>query len=115
MQLLLVLNPKPYDGSDVMWNALRLLGQALKEGMAVKVFLLNDGVELAQRGLERGAEYDLQGMLTEALARGAEVKACGTCLSRRGISREEVLPQVPVAVLPDLTAWIAAADKVLTF
>jgi len=115
MQLLLVLNPKPYDGTDVIWNALRLLLQALKEGMTAKVFLLNEAVGLARRGLERGLEYDLQGMLVEAVARGAEVKVCSTCLSRQGISREEVVSQMAVATLPDLTAWIAAADKVLTF
>ena len=50
MDLLLVLNRAPYDGTDVAWNALRLADTALGEGLGVRVFLMNDDVDLARPG-----------------------------------------------------------------
>ena len=64
MRLLLVINRAPYDGTDVVWNALRLAATALAEGMQVWLFLINDGVDLAREGVTpEGAEFDLQSML----------------------------------------------------
>ena len=51
MRLLLVINRAPYDGTDVVWNALRLAATALAEGMQVWLFLINDGVDLAREGV----------------------------------------------------------------
>ena len=115
MRILVVLNRKPYDGTDLIWNALRLILQAQKSGMEVKIFLMNDAVELARVGLKRGEEFDLPGMLVEAIAQGAEARLCKTCLARRGIAEKEVKAEVKIAVLPDLVEWIAASDRVLTF
>ena len=115
MRLLVILNEKPDAGTDVAWNALRLLLQAQKSGMTVKLFLMNEGVELGRAGLKRGEDYDLPGMLLEAVSKGAEVTLCKTCLSRRGIAEKEIRPEVKIGTMPDLVEWIAVCDRVLCF
>ena len=42
MNFLIIFNRRPYDGTDVTWNALRLASQAQKDGMSVRIFLMND-------------------------------------------------------------------------
>ncbi len=74
MNFLVILNKKPLDGTDATWNALRLVKQAQKSGMSVRIFLMNEGIDLASEGIERMEGFDLQGMLLEAVSSGAEVK-----------------------------------------
>ena len=116
MQLLLVINRAPYDGTDVAWNALRLADTALEGGLSVRIFLMNEGVDLARTGARPAeAEFDLQDMLQDLMQRGAAVRLCQTCLNRCGIGRGEVIPQAKVAGMKDLLDWIKGSDKVLTF
>ena len=116
MQLLLVINRAPYDGTDVAWNALRLARTALEGGLTVRIFLMNEGVDLARTGARPAeAEFDLQDMLQDLMQRGAAVRLCQTCLNRCGIGRGEVIPQAKVAGMKDLLEWIQGSDKVLTF
>ena len=116
MRMLLVINRAPYDGTDVVWNALRLAGAALDDGMGVRLFLMNEGVDLARSGLPvAGAEFDLQAMLGDLMERGAAVRLCKTCLTRCGVGAGESLPQAQVAGMKDLVAWIRDSEKVLSF
>ena len=115
MKLLLILNRRPYDGTDVTWNALRLAGQAQKDGMIVRIFLMNDAVDLARVGLKQEGEHDLQRMLLEAATKGAEVRLCKTCLTRCGIGSGDLRAEVSVSTMPELVQWIADSDRVLTF
>lgn len=114
--LLLVINRAPYDGTDVVWNALRLAGSAAEAGMRVRLFLINDGVDLAREGVTpEGAEFDLQSMLADLIEQGATVRLCQTCLTRCGIGRGETMAGAQVAGMKDLVAWIRDAEKVLSF
>ncbi|MEX0800980.1 MAG: DsrE family protein [Dehalococcoidia bacterium] len=114
--LLLVISHAPYDGTDVVWNALRLAGTAREAGMAVRMFLMNDGVDLARQGAApEGAEFDLPEMLRRLIADGAEVRLCQTCLNRCGIGAGETMPEAQSAGMKDLVAWIADSDRVLSF
>ena len=114
--LLLVINRAPYDGSDVVWNALRLAATALAEGLRVWLFLINDGVDLAREGVTpEGAEFDLQSMLADLMAQGATVRLCQTCLTRCGIGSGETMSGAQIAGMKDLVAWIRDAEKVLSF
>ena len=45
---LLVFNRNPYDGTDITWNGLRLAEALLNAGLEVKIFLMNDSVDLAR-------------------------------------------------------------------
>jgi len=114
--LLLVINRAPYDGTDVVWNALRLAGSATEAGMSVRLFLMNDGVDLAREGVTpEGAEFDLQEMLRGLIADGVEVRLCQTCLTRCGIGKGETIPKAHVAGMKDLVAWVQDSEKVLSF
>jgi len=114
--LLLVINRAPYDGSDVVWNALRLAGSAREAGMRVRLFLMNVGVDLARTGVTpEGAEFDLMEMLRELIAGGVEVRLCQTCLTRCGIGKGETMPEAHVAGMKDLVAWVQDSEKVLSF
>ena len=115
MKLLLVLNRRPYDGTDITWNALRLCNSAQEAGMVVRIFLMNEAVDLAREGLEKGEEYDLQGMLLEAISKGAQVKLCRTCITRCGIESGGLRPEIAIGTMPELVEWIADSDRTLTF
>ena len=111
-----MINRAPYDGTDVAWNALRLAGSAREAGMPVRLFLMNDGVDLARAGVTpEGAEFDLQDMLRGLIADGVEVRLCQTCLARCGIGKGETMPEAKIAGMKDLVAWVQDSEKVLSF
>ena len=116
MRLLIVINRQPYDGTDVVWNALRLARTSLEGGLQIQLFLMNDGVDLAREELPppEGA-FDLGGMLRELMEAGATVQLCQTCLARCGIGRGEVIPSAQVAGMGDLVVSIQESDKVISF
>lgn len=115
MTTLVVLNHKPYDGSDVAWNALRLVGQLREDGAGVRVFVMNESVELAREGLAAGPDYDLQRMLLDAIAAGAEAKLCKTCIGRCGLHDARLRPEIRIGTMPELSEWVRTSDRVLTF
>ena len=116
MSLLLVINRPPYDGTDVVWNALRLAATALESAMRVRIFLMNDAVDLARSGSQpEGADFDLQAMLRDLMEKGATVRLCQTCLTRCGIGGGEIISETKVAGMKDLVAWIRDSEKVLSF
>lgn len=51
MNTLLVLNHNPYDGTDITWNALRLGEKLLDRGSELRIFLMNDSIDLAKEGV----------------------------------------------------------------
>ena len=114
MNLLMILNRMPYDGTDVVWNGLRLISQSMKMGVSVKLFIMNDAVELANKDIKKEEAYDLPGMLFDSISSGAEVRICETCLKRAGIGLEKVMDGVVPSDLSDLVNWIKTADKILT-
>ena len=116
MQLLLINNQKPYSGSDVCWNLLRLAQTALNKGHIVNIFLINEGVELANAKLKPPTNYfNLQQMLAETIAKGAAVKLCKTCIDRCGINKKEILEGVLIAGMDNLLQWIEESDKIVSF
>ncbi|MDD5127734.1 MAG: DsrE family protein [Dehalococcoidales bacterium] len=117
MKVLMVLNRNPYDGTDVTWNALRLGEKLLEKGVELKVFLMNDSIDLAREGIEPPAGYfNLTEMLAGLIAKGVPVKICGTCLVRCGIHKgKSVIKNALEAKMPELAEWIVECDKVISF
>ena len=115
MTLLLVLSSKPYDGTDAAWNALRLAGKAVDAGMAVRLFLINDGVDTARPPEGGQPEFDLAAMLQDLARKGAEVKLCSTCIQRCGIASADIVPEAQVAGMDDLLEWVRSSEKVISF
>jgi uncharacterized protein involved in oxidation of intracellular sulfur len=118
MKVLLILNREPYDGTDVTWNALRFAGKLLEKGTEVRIFLMNDAVDLAREETAKPGNYDqdLVAMLKELIAKGASVKVCGTCMMRCGIHRgKPYFEGTEKATMDDLVEWVLESDRVLTF
>jgi len=117
MRALIILNRNPYDGTDVTWNALRLGEKLLDRDMELRIFLMNDSVDLARERVEPPAGYfNLTEMLDGLVAKGVQVKVCGTCLARCGIHKAKSLIRGALeAKMPELAEWIEECDKVLSF
>ena len=118
MSTLIVFNRQPYDGTDVTWNGLRLAGQLLDAGQEVRIFLMNDSVDMAREVCKPPPEYDqdLVQMLKDLIQRGVAVKVCGTCMVRCGIFKNHpYFPGAEESTMPELAEWVVDSDRVLTF
>jgi uncharacterized protein involved in oxidation of intracellular sulfur len=117
MKVLMILNRNPYDGTDVTWNALRLGEKLVKANAKLKIFLMNDSVDLARERVEPPAGYfNLTEMLTGLMVKGVSVKVCSTCLARCGIHKaKSLIKGAPEAKMPELAEWILECDKVISF
>ena len=118
MKILVIFNHQPYDGSDIAWNGLRLVETLLKKGEEVRVFLLNDSVDLAREATKKPDfyEYDLVQMLKELYENGMKLKVCGTCQARCGLNKNQPYFNDNIkGTMDDLANWVIECDKVLTF
>ncbi len=118
MKILFIFNHEPYDGSDVAWNGLRLAKNLSERGEEVRIFLMNDSVDLARDCNKKPDNYDndLVKMLKEMYNNKVELKVCGTCQARCGLFKNEpyFVPEIK-ATMNDLADWVQESDKVLTF
>jgi len=117
MSTLIVLNRNPYDGTDVTWNALRLAEKLREDGEEVRLFLMNDSVDLA-RDMTKPPEgyFDLVEMTKDLISKGVSVKVCGTCQVRCGIHKGKPYYEgAQKSTIPELSEWVRTSDKVLTF
>ncbi len=111
----MIISTPPY-GSEQPWNALRLAKALVVTKQTIKLFLLGDGVGMAKKGQAPPAGYyNLGQTLTDLLASGVEVRACGTCVASRGLKSEELVDGVIVGKMLDLARWVGEASKVLSF
>lgn len=117
MTVLIIFNRNPYDGTDVTWNALRLCEKILDEGMTLKIFLMNDSIDLAKEGIiPAPGNIDLTDMLKSLIKRDVPVKVCGSCLVRCGIHKEKPLIQGAIeAKMPELAEWVKECEKCISF
>jgi uncharacterized protein involved in oxidation of intracellular sulfur len=118
MKTLLIFNREPYDNTDVTWNGLRLAKTLLEADQEVRIFLMNDSVDMARDVCKPPEHYDqdLSEMLKELIAKGVTVKVCGTCMARCGIYRNHpYFEGAEKSTMPELSEWIIESDKVLTF
>jgi uncharacterized protein involved in oxidation of intracellular sulfur len=115
MKLLLILSHPPYDGADVAWNALRYGEAAREAGHQLRLFLLNQAVDIARPTAGVNAEFNLAHRLGDLIQRGAEARLCATCLTRCGITQGQTIPEAPLGRMSDLVAWTEWADRVVTF
>lgn len=113
--VLLILSHAPFDG-DVTWNALRLARTLVDRHVPIRVFVMNDAIDLVRAGaMPEGSEFDLQAMLRDLLPRGGRVKICTTCVNRCGIGQGAVMPEVTMSTMADLAEWVVDSDRVLVF
>lgn len=115
MKILFVFNRNPYDGTDVTWNNLRLIEKLLDLKAEVKIFLMNDSVDLARDAANPpDGCFDLGKMLKDLIAKGVLVKVCGTCKVRCGIYKgEPYFAGTQEAKMTELAEWIKESDKII--
>jgi len=119
MNVLIIINDTPY-GTEKAYNALRIANQLGKdhdkEDLKLRIFLMADAATCALAGQDTpDGYYNIERMLKLAVAKGAEVKICGSCAGARGIKNAEFVKGTEIGSMPELSEWIAQSDKVLTF
>ncbi len=118
MKTLIIFNREPYDSTDVTWNGLRLADKLLDAGSEVRIFLMNDAVDLARDVCRPPENYDqdLSAMLKALIIRGVSLKVCGTCMARCGIYKNHpYFDGAEQSTMPALAEWVIDSDKVITF
>lgn len=118
MKVLIIFNREPYDNTDVTWNGLRLAETLRKNEQEVRIFLMNDSVDMARDVCKppQGYDQDLSQMLKDLIANGVQVKVCGTCMTRCGIYKNHpYFDGAEKSTMGALADWVTDSDKVLTF
>ncbi len=118
MKILIIFNREPYDNTDVTWNGLRLAKSLFEKQQEVKIFLMNDSVDMARDICKPPEHYDqdLSQMLKDLIAQGVPVKVCGTCMNRCGIYKNHPYFQgAQKSTMSDLSDWVLECDRILTF
>ena len=118
MKVLIIFNREPYDNTDVTWNGLRLADTLMKKGEEVRIFLMNDSVDMARDACKapEGYDQDLSQMLKNLISSGVIVKVCGSCMSRCGIYKNQpYFEGAEKSTMAALAEWVIDSDKVLTF
>jgi len=117
-KVLIIFNREPYDQTDVTWNGLRLAETLRKKGQEVRIFLMNDSVDMARDVCKPpvGYDQDLSQMLRDLITNGVRVEVCGTCMSRCGIYKNyPYFEGANKSTMSFLSDWVVDSDKVLTF
>lgn len=118
MKILIIFNREPYDNTDVTWNGLRLADKLHEAGQDIRIFLMNDSVDMAREVCKPPPNYDqdLSAMLKDLISKGVPVKVCGTCMDRCGIYKNHpYFEGAQQATMPELAEWVINTDKVITF
>ncbi|HQB09853.1 MAG TPA: DsrE family protein, partial [bacterium] len=99
-------------------NGLRLAGTLRKNGNDVRIFLMNDSVDMARDVCKPPAGYDqdLSQMLKDLISNGVVVKVCGTCMARCGIHKNHpYFEGAEKSTMAALAEWVTDSDQVITF
>jgi len=90
------------------WNAFRFGNTALKAGHEVKVFLMNEGVEVEEIQDEK---YNVKEQIDSFISNKGQILACGTCIKSRQKEESNVCP---ISTMQDLLKLVEESDKILT-
>ncbi|MBI5410542.1 MAG: DsrE family protein [Nitrospirae bacterium] len=117
MKILLILNDAPY-GSEKVYNALRLAMKLQQEhpNAEVRIFLMADAVTAAlpNQTTPQGY-YNIERMFKAVIAKGGQVKICGTCAEGRGLQALNLIEGAEISTMSQLAQWVMDSDKVLVF
>jgi len=110
---LIVLHAAPDDPDGRALTALRLAGAMLAEDKLVKLFLVENGVRLADPKL--AADDPCRDLFYQLMEVGLEVQVCGGTLRKLGWDQTLPLPGVHKSSMKGLSSLISEADEVVSF
>ncbi len=111
--LTIFLSAAPYAGQAAS-TAMRLAKAALEAGHEVNLFASADGVYAFTAGHRAKGIPNAEAGFRTLMAQGQHVELCGSCLTLRGLRREQLLPGAEPSSMPGLFRLIRASDVVLT-
>jgi tRNA 2-thiouridine synthesizing protein D len=110
----IIISEAPY-GREKAYTSLRFALTALIDGHKVNIFLVQDGVYVAEK-LQSPAEFpSILTYLEEAIEEGANVKICTPCMKARGIPEENITNGAKLGTMHDLVEWATKSDGVISF
>lgn len=110
---LIILHAAPDAPDNRSFTAVRLAGAMLADNKDVCLFLVEDGVRLADPELTQ--DNPARALFYELLDVGLEVQACGGTLRRLGWEDGYPLPGVKESSMKGLSTLISEADEVINF
>ena len=115
MNVLIIVNDPAY-GTEKAYNAFRLASFLQKSELKVRIFLMADAVICALKNQKTPeGYYNLGRMLKGILKRDGEVRACGVCMTARGIAKDRLLNSVKPSNMAELADWVKTSEKIVTF
>jgi len=117
MSILFIINDAPY-GSEKAYNALRLAMALQKDhpGTAVRIFLMADAVTAALPAqVTPQGYYNIERMVKSVIAKGGQIRLCGTCCDARGIKSLPLVEGAELSTMSQLAQWTIESEKVLVF
>ena len=88
MKILIIFNHEPYNGTDVTWNGLRLAGKLAEGGNEVRLFLMNDAVDIPSNFFGNDENRFLSAVMLPTMATIPKFNRMGTlCLSSMSSGR----------------------------
>lgn len=118
MSILIIFNREAYDSTDMTWNGLRLAEQLHEKNQEVRIFLMNDAVDMARDiyVLPPTYDQDLSKMLKALISKRVAVHACDTSIQRCGIYKNHpCFEGVEKSNIEELAQWVVDSDKVINF
>ena len=110
----IVLHDAPY-GSEKSYNGLRTAMMLQKREINVNVFLFADATFCALQDQITPDGYYNIGRMIRSVSRKGKIGACGACLDARGLKNVQLLEGVQRSSMNELTNWILASEKVISF
>lgn len=110
---LIILHAAPDAADNRCYTAIRLAGAMMADNKDVSLFLVEDGVRLADPRLAE--DNPSRALFYELLDVGLDVQVCGGTLRRLGWEEAYLLPGVKKSSMKGLSALISEADEIVNF
>jgi tRNA 2-thiouridine synthesizing protein D len=114
MQVGFLVRTGPYTSQNID-TVYELARRLLNQGHSVALFLYEDGVFNIKKNIQSPQERNIKDRMAELTARGAVLRACGTCSKFRGQGKEDIIENSKLAGLAVLVDFINQSDRFISF